>query len=128
MKRYSAMIAALALCCTLVPVQQPAIALPRIARATVTIEGVHYTFPLPAGANDRELPPRNPLCYVYEYFYMTIVDRELYINGELRYRANPGDDVVVVYPQGVRVNGAPAPPQPAKRLATRPCVWSDFPP
>jgi hypothetical protein len=118
---------AVVLCGALAGTIAPAGAAPETAKATVTIDGVHYTLPMARHFGDRALTARNPLCYVYEYFYMTIVDRELYINGELKYRAKPGDDVVVVYAEGVRVNGQPAPPQPARRLAQPPCVWSDIP-
>ena len=94
------------------------------ATATVSIEGVHYTFPHPGfGDIERaELKPSDPLCYAYEYFYMTIVDRELFINGVLAYKARPGDRVVVSYGAGgdywkhVRVNGRPAAQQPEKTL------------
>ena len=128
MTRSRAMLAA-AVYGALAAASAPAGAAPETAKATVTIDGVHYTLPLPRHFADRALTARNPLCYVYEYFYMTIVDRELYINGELAYQAKPGDDVVVVYAQGVRVNGQPAPPPAAKRLAQPPpCVWSESSP
>jgi hypothetical protein len=95
------------------------------AIATVTIAGVHYTLPQHSfGDIERvELNPSNPLCHVYQYYYMMIMDRELFINGVRAYKARPGDHVVVSYVAGgdywraVRVNGRPAPRQPEKTLA-----------
>ena len=90
--------------------------------AKVTVQDVHYT--LPAYFRDRELDPKNPLCYAYEYFYMLIKDRELFINGFSRYQAKPGDNVVVRYPDGVFVDGKPAAPPDSPRSwgeEGRPC-------
>jgi hypothetical protein len=101
--------------------------------ATVTIAGVHYTLPQ-HGLSDIarvELKPSNPLCHVYQYYYMTIIDRELFINGLLAYKARPGDQVVVSYGAGgdywrhVRVNGHPAARQPEKRLDKILCLSLD---
>jgi hypothetical protein len=93
-------------------------------QTTVTIDGVHYT--LPAYVENRKIEPMNPLCYDYEYFYMLIKDRELFINGVSKYRAKPGDKVVVTYIEGVRVNGRQPPPQHRKNLAgARPCSASN---
>ena len=81
--------------------------------ATVTLDGVQYT--LPTKFKDHALQPRQPLCHTFEYETMVVIGRELFINGDLVYRAKPGDDVVVIYEKGVQVNGQPAaPPQPAQ--------------
>jgi hypothetical protein len=111
-----------------------ALGAPKGSIATVTIAGVHYTLPqhgLGLREIERvELKPSNPLCHVYQYFYIAIIDRELFINGVLAYRARPGDRVVVSYGGGgdywrhVRVNGHPAARQPEKTVEI-PCLSLD---
>jgi len=72
-------------------------------KATVTLDGVHYT--LPTYFKDHALEPRRPLCHTFEYATIVIVVRDLFINGQLMYRGRAGDDVVVRYPYEVQVNG-----------------------
>ena len=79
------------------------------------IDGVNYT--LPSYVDNAKIEPLNPLCYDYEYFYMYIQDRELFINGVSQYQAKPGDNVAVLFPSGIRVNGVLLPPQNGKKLA-----------
>lgn len=113
--------------------QSPTVAAER-AIATVTIAGVHYILPRHSHFNDTErveLKASNPLCHVYQYYYMTIINRELFINGLLAYKARPGDRVVVSYVAGgeywraVRVNGRPTVRPPEKRLDNVSCSSID---
>lgn len=94
-------------------------------KATVTLDGVHYT--LPTYFKDHALEPRRPLCHTFEYATIVIVVRDLFINGQLMYRGRAGDDVVVRYPYDVQVNGRPvSAPQPGQTLDRFPCTGPDF--
>jgi hypothetical protein len=88
----------------------------------VTIQDVHYT--LPSYVANKKLEPQNPLCYDYQFFYMLIKDRELFINGESIYRAEAGENVIVMWPEGtVQVDGKVMPKSGGERLeAARPCL------
>jgi hypothetical protein len=88
----------------------------------VTIQGVHYT--LPSYVANKKIEPQNPLCYDYQFFYMLIKDRQLFINGESIYKAEGGENVIVMWPEGtVQVDGKVMPKSGGERLeGPRPCL------
>ena len=72
---------------------------------TVKIDGVRYTLPS-STAFRPNTKPSNPYQYTYEYMFLVIEDRKLFIAGECYYKARRGDRVTVPYvPHYLVVNG-----------------------
>ena len=76
---------------------------------TIKIDGVRYTLPS-SNAFRPNTEPSNPYKYTYEYMFLVIEDRKLFIAGECYYRARRGDSVTVPYvPNYLVVNGRKIP-------------------
>ncbi len=76
---------------------------------TIKIDGVRYTLPS-SNAFRPNTEPSNPYRYTYEYMFLVIEDRKLFIAGECYYKARRGDRVTVPYvPDYLVVNGKKRP-------------------
>jgi hypothetical protein len=72
---------------------------------TVNIDGVRYTLPSSSAFRPNTEPP-NPYKYTYEYMFLVIENRKLFIAGECYYKGKRGDHVTVPYvPNYLVVNG-----------------------
>jgi hypothetical protein len=86
---------------------------------TIKIDGVRYTLP----SSDSFRPntePSNPYKYTYEYMFLVIENKKLFIAGECYYKARRGDHVTVPYvPNYLVVNGKKIPEygsEPSRRV------------
>lgn len=76
---------------------------------TIKIDGVRYTLPSNSAFRPN-IKPSNPYEYTYEYMFLVIRDRKLFIAGECFYKAKRGDSVTVPYvPDYLVVNGKKVP-------------------